>query len=42
MFLHSRGEWDVELLAGDCSRRRSSGLDLRALLLACSSSGVSV
>jgi hypothetical protein len=32
-FLHSRGEWDVEPRADDCCRRRSSGLDLHALLL---------
>jgi hypothetical protein len=36
-FLHSRGEWDVEPRADDCSRRRSSGLDLHA----CSSSASS-
>jgi hypothetical protein len=26
-FLHSHGEWDVERRAGDCCRRRGSGLD---------------
>jgi hypothetical protein len=31
--LHSRVEWDVERRAGDCCRRRSSGLD-RALTCA--------